>query len=246
MLTEQQHMQLKQALIDMKKQLQKTEQETDMKDRAQDAVGELSMYDNHPGDMGTELFEREKDMALNVHANAELDKVEQALQSMEEGTYGKCGVCHKDIDFERLEAVPYTSYCIDHVPDTQRDVPNDRPSEEDVLVMARPNTFADKRRAEDGRDSFAEVAAFGTSETPSDFTGDFDDYNSLYDDGLQNGAVEEIEEFTGTDMSGKERGFIRTEESQAYEERLDAENLESSIGNIPYHKTDGYVDDKKE
>ena len=56
----------------MKEQLTKTEEETDIKESAQEAVGELSMYDNHPGDMGTELFEREKDMALNVHAGSEL------------------------------------------------------------------------------------------------------------------------------------------------------------------------------
>ena len=53
------------------------------------------MYDNHPADMGTELFEREKDIALNVHAGSELDKVDNALQAMEDGSYGKCEVCQK-------------------------------------------------------------------------------------------------------------------------------------------------------
>lgn len=227
----------------MKQQLNKTEKETDIRDSSREEVGELSMYDNHPGDMGTELFEREKDLALNIHAGAELEKVEQALEAIENGTYGNCEVCQKDIDFERLEAIPYTTYCIDHVP--ERDVPSDRPSEEDILVMANPNTFANKRRARDGKDSFAEIAAFGTSETPSDFTGDFDNYNSLYEDGLQDGAAEEIEKFTGTDMSGKERGFIRTDEAKEYEERLDAEDLESSLGNIPYHEKDSYVDNNE-
>ncbi|MEK3937556.1 TraR/DksA C4-type zinc finger protein [Sporosarcina sp. FSL W7-1349] len=245
MLTDQQKQKLKQELLMMKRELRKTERETDLKDSPRDEVGELSMYDNHPGDMGTELFEREKDLALNIHAEGELGKVEQALQALEDGSYGKCEVCQREIDIERLEALPYTTFCIDHVPERERDVPSDRPSEEDVLVMANPNTFADKRRSRDGKDSFAEIATFGTSETPSDFTGDYDDYNSLYDAGLQNGAAEEIEEFTGTDMSGKERGFIRTEEAQEYEERLDAENLESPLGNIPYHEKDSYVNDRK-
>ncbi|BAQ08487.1 dnak suppressor protein [Bacillus sp. OxB-1] len=245
MLTDQQKQTLKQELLMMKRELRKTERETNLKDSSRDEVGELSMYDNHPGDMGTELFEREKDLALNIHAEGELGKVEQALQALEDGSYGKCEVCQTEIDFERLEALPYTTVCIDHVPERERDVPSDRPSEEDILVMANPDTFADKRRSRDGKDSFAEIAASGTSETPSDFTGDYDDYNSLYDKGLIDGASEEIEEFTGTDMSGKGRGFIRSEEAQAYEERLDAEGLESPLGNIPYHIKDSYVDDEK-
>ena len=30
----------------------------------EEQVGELSSHDQHPGDMGTELYERERDMAL--------------------------------------------------------------------------------------------------------------------------------------------------------------------------------------
>ena len=82
MLNDKQKATLKKELYEMKDHLTKTEEETDIKESAQEAAGELSMYDNHPGDMGTELFEREKDMALNVHAGSELDKVESALQAM--------------------------------------------------------------------------------------------------------------------------------------------------------------------
>ena len=35
-------------------------------------------------DMGTELYEREKDFALEEHADSELNKVNEALQAMEE------------------------------------------------------------------------------------------------------------------------------------------------------------------
>ena len=49
------------------------------------SVGELSAYDNHPADMGTELYEREKDFALEEHTDSELNKVNEALQAMEEG-----------------------------------------------------------------------------------------------------------------------------------------------------------------
>ena len=41
-----------------------------------EASGELSSYDNHPGDLGTELFEREKDVALEIHEEDQLNEIE--------------------------------------------------------------------------------------------------------------------------------------------------------------------------
>ncbi|MCM3742532.1 TraR/DksA C4-type zinc finger protein [Sporosarcina luteola] len=249
MLTNEQKAELKESLLEMKSQLQKTESTTDIRDSAREEVGELSTYDNHPGDMGTELFEREKDLALHVHAGDESDKVENALNALTNGTYGYCEVCNNEIPFERLEALPYTTYCIDHTP--ERDIPNDRPSEEDILIMANPNTFADRRdrtgresNERDSEDSFQEIAKSGTSETPSDFIGDHDDYNTLYDDEILDGAVEEVEEFISTDITGETRGFVRSEISEEYEGELDEEGLESPLGDIPYHLRDSYTGDK--
>lgn len=79
-----------------------------------DSVGDLSSYDNHPADAGTEMFEREKDMALDHLDEQHLRDINSALHRIEEGTYGKCLECHQEIDFERLKAIPYTEYCIEH------------------------------------------------------------------------------------------------------------------------------------
>ena len=87
--------------------------------------GELSMYDNHPGDLGTELYDRTKDFALEEHHDSEMDKVNAALQAITEGTYGKCKVCGNDILLERLEVLPSTLYCKEHSPEQR--VPLDRP-----------------------------------------------------------------------------------------------------------------------
>lgn len=245
MLNDKQQAALKKELLEMKENLTKTEEETDLTGSAQEESGELSMYDNHPGDLGTELYDREKNMALNVHAGSELEKVEDALAAMAEGSYGKCEVCQNDIPFERLEAVPYTTLCIEHA--TEQEVPQDRPVEEDILVMAQPNSFADRRSGvtRDDEDSFQEVAKFGTSETPSDFTGDRDSYNTLYDSPIEDGATEEFEEFTGNDINGESRGFIRSDESEKYEAKLDDEGIESPLGDIPYHEKDSYIEDEK-
>ena len=88
---------------------------------AHDAVGELSSYDNHPGDTATETYEREKDLALNEHAKQELHEIEEALQAIAHSTYGTCKVCGADISFERLQAVPTTLYCREHSP--SQDIP---------------------------------------------------------------------------------------------------------------------------
>jgi DnaK suppressor protein len=42
-----------------------------------------------------------------------LQQVEAALQRIEEGTYGKCLRCGKEIQPERLQAMPAVEYCID-------------------------------------------------------------------------------------------------------------------------------------
>jgi DnaK suppressor protein len=41
-----------------------------------------------------------------------LTEVEDALQVMDEGTYGRCETCGQDIEFARLEARPYARRCI--------------------------------------------------------------------------------------------------------------------------------------
>jgi RNA polymerase-binding transcription factor DksA len=43
-----------------------------------------------------------------------LEQVEDALRRVADGTYGKCGTCGRPISTARLEALPWTPYCIDH------------------------------------------------------------------------------------------------------------------------------------
>ena len=43
--------------------------------------GNYLAYDNHPADDATELYEREKDIALYEHAQQELKEIDYALAS---------------------------------------------------------------------------------------------------------------------------------------------------------------------
>src|SRR5699024_48072 len=109
-----------------------------------DASGELSSYDNHPGDLGTETYERGKDLALQEHVEKELEEINAALHAIDEGTYGICKVCSLDIPFERLMALPTADTCIAHS-EEQAAVVDSRPVEEEVYS---PNINPDERTDE--------------------------------------------------------------------------------------------------
>ena len=251
MLSQEQLRTLKQLLLDNQKeydeQMDNFKAGTLQDSSQRGSVGELSAYDNHPADMGTELYEREKDFALEEHTDSELNKVNEALQAMEEGTYGQCKICGTDIPYERLEVVPSTLYCVEHSPEQK--LYNDRPVEEEVLEPAHGNHFwhPQFREFADNEDSFQEVARYGTSETPSDLKGNYEDYGSLYNEGHDDeGFTEDFETFVATDITGKDTLIYTSKKHEEYEDMLDDEGIEAPFGDVPYHYTDGYVDDVKD
>lgn len=73
---------------------------------------ELSNYDNHPADTGSELFEKEKGLALKENEISIMKKINDALKNIEDGSYGVCKSCGKHIPKERLEFVPYAEFCV--------------------------------------------------------------------------------------------------------------------------------------
>ena len=80
----------------------------------EEETGELlSAADNHLADAATETYERELDEGLEEDAREQLHQVEKALTRIESGEYGRCEICGKEIPVERLEAVPWTTLCID-------------------------------------------------------------------------------------------------------------------------------------
>lgn len=181
MLSEKQLAILKKMLIEQKTNL--TNNNDTLQGSLREATDELSTIDNHPADLATELYEREKDMALQVHNEDQLAQVNMALERMELGTYGTCATCHTQIPYDRLKAIPYTAFCIKHT--EEKYIPSDRPIEEDTLLPPVDNSFSNREAndtLQDNEDSFQIVAQYGNSDTPADFEGDFDKYNDLYND----------------------------------------------------------------
>lgn len=86
------------------------------------AVGELADYDQHPGDVGTEVFEHEKNQSLLEQVQAQLTEIEEAFRRIEAGTYGICQACLRPIGDERLEAMPATRFCLEDQARAEREL----------------------------------------------------------------------------------------------------------------------------
>jgi RNA polymerase-binding transcription factor DksA len=79
-----------------------------------DSLSELSDSDQHLADIGSETFEREKDVSIRNEVDAELLEVDAALRRLDDGTFGVCERCGETIDPERIEAEPATRWCTQH------------------------------------------------------------------------------------------------------------------------------------
>lgn len=76
-------------------------------------ANELSAYEDHPADLASETFEREKDLAIGESVESLLNQVNVALEKVERGTYGQCDACNKPIKKARLQALPFATLCLD-------------------------------------------------------------------------------------------------------------------------------------
>jgi RNA polymerase-binding protein DksA len=69
--------------------------------------------DNHLGETAAATLSREIDYTLGENSGQVLAEIDAALKRIEEGTYGTCGRCGKEIPVERLEVFPWASLCIE-------------------------------------------------------------------------------------------------------------------------------------
>lgn len=156
-------------------------------DAMSDELSELSLYDNHPADVASELFEREKDLGMKMADKVRLKQIEGAMDAIEQGTYGICVHCGKSISDERLVANPTTRMCISCKRLDEKIHPNrNRPIEEDFLYpgFARTNLDDTENVGFDGEDSWQAVDRYNersTEETVYEHDEWLDDHSGIVD-----------------------------------------------------------------
>ncbi|RCX16830.1 TraR/DksA family transcriptional regulator [Anaerobacterium chartisolvens] len=159
---------------------------------------ELSSYDNHPADLGSELYMTEMNTALKLHEKNILKDINNALSRIEKGSFGKCAFCGRDISMERLEAMPYARLCIDCQEDTAVDpeiLARQRPNEELIWDAPFGRKYLNKREDDEheGMDQLGDLMKYGSSDSPQDLGG-YHDYEEYYTNKIDHqGIVEKMD-----------------------------------------------------
>jgi YteA family regulatory protein len=159
---------------------------------------ELSSYDNHPGDLGSELFLTELNLALRVHEEHLVKDIHDAISRIDKGTYGKCAFCGEDIGNERLEVIPYARVCIECEQSKTVDpeiLAKDRPNEELIWDAPFGRKYLNKQEDDEheGMDQLNDLMKYGSADSPQDMGG-YRDYDEFYTNEIDNqGIVDQMD-----------------------------------------------------
>jgi len=186
-----------------------------------ESLGELSLIDNHPADIATEVYERSRDVAQHDRLVHKVEAIDVALARFDEGDYGICEHCGQKIPLERLEALPYTTVCTKCSREEEKEEQHSlhrEPVENELLNRPFSRTFNDglDRVGFDGEDSWQAVARYGTSDSAQDLgtNRDVRDPNDVYEDADEViGAVQYIETLeTQREPEGRGNSFHYSKE----------------------------------
>ncbi|HYZ11518.1 MAG TPA: TraR/DksA C4-type zinc finger protein [Actinomycetota bacterium] len=105
---------LRKRLVDERDELRRQAEEIEessFRNPQSELTGEVS-FDEEYADAGTATFERERDLSLTNNIKDLSEKIERALERLEQGTYGLCERCGRPIEKARIKALPYATLCI--------------------------------------------------------------------------------------------------------------------------------------
>jgi RNA polymerase-binding protein DksA len=106
---------LKAKLLEEKARLEKTIAPTEMEEGKVDKEYETRFpeVDRDEEENADEIEMYGSTLAADSAMKSELEKIEKALAAMENGAYGTCANCQKEIPLERLRAYPQADICLD-------------------------------------------------------------------------------------------------------------------------------------
>jgi len=73
---------------------------------------DLSSMPIHMADLGTDIYEQEFTLELMDSERRLIAEIDGALNRIENGTYGICDIDGQPIPKQRLEAIPWTRFCV--------------------------------------------------------------------------------------------------------------------------------------
>lgn len=74
--------------------------------------GELSHLDQHPAESATLLSDNDREDAMREVVQAQREQVREALTRLDNGTYGRCVDCGRQLSDDRLDARPEAARCV--------------------------------------------------------------------------------------------------------------------------------------
>ncbi len=69
-------------------------------------------YGDHSGENASEVASYDNNLSVKNTLEKELRDIKKALKRIEDGTYGICKYCHKEITQQRLTIRPTSSACV--------------------------------------------------------------------------------------------------------------------------------------
>src|SRR5215831_2996223 len=107
---------LRQQLLGMKGKLL---EEMELESKAEREGNKDEGLDTY--DLASEERDREINFILSDRERSKVKNIDDALERMEEGTYGVCDACGLEIAEERLTAMPFTRLCRDCQQEQERE-----------------------------------------------------------------------------------------------------------------------------
>ena len=83
-----------------------------LKTSQREASGDLSGYSFHMADVASDNYDVEFSLGRASDEQNILYTIDEALKRVEDGSYGSCTQCGKQIPKKRLNALPHTELCI--------------------------------------------------------------------------------------------------------------------------------------
>ncbi len=112
---------LKKKLLEEKKRIEENLAKSEIGKKNVDREYETKFeeIDRDQEENADEMEMYESNLAVDETMKAELEKIDAALERLENGTYGICSNCQKEIPLERLRIYPQAQRCLDCKKDSQ-------------------------------------------------------------------------------------------------------------------------------